>query len=61
MYQRKDNKIRVTLLSRDTRYRRILNEDDLVAGLKKNTNYKVKRVSRLSNFFFNYILREKFF
>ncbi|XP_074115240.1 EGF-domain O-GlcNAc transferase [Cotesia typhae] len=44
MYQRKDNKIHVTLLSRDTRYRRILNEDELVAGLKKNTNYKVKRV-----------------
>lgn len=42
--QRKNKKIRVTLLSRDTRYRKILNEDELVEALKKNSEYQVKRV-----------------
>ncbi|XP_011298968.1 EGF domain-specific O-linked N-acetylglucosamine transferase isoform X2 [Fopius arisanus] len=42
--ERKSDKIRVTLLSRDTRYRRILNEDELVEALKKNPEYKVKKV-----------------
>lgn len=37
-------RIRITLLSRDTKYRRILNENELVEALKKNKNYNVKHV-----------------
>ncbi|XP_063993878.1 EGF domain-specific O-linked N-acetylglucosamine transferase isoform X2 [Diachasmimorpha longicaudata] len=43
--KRKNNKIRVTLLSRDTRYRRILNEDELVEALKRNPDYSVRKVT----------------
>ena len=46
LHERKDAKIRVTLLSRDTQYRRILNENELVMALKKNPNYKVKKVKK---------------
>lgn len=42
--ERKNDKIRVTLLSRDTQYRRILNEDELVEALKENPEYKVRKV-----------------
>jgi len=34
----------VTLLSRETAYRRILNEKELIEGLRKNPDYIVKRV-----------------
>ncbi|XP_034933572.1 EGF domain-specific O-linked N-acetylglucosamine transferase isoform X2 [Chelonus insularis] len=44
LHPRKNDKIKVTLLSRDTRYRRILNEDELVEALKKNKKYKVRKV-----------------
>ncbi|XP_033208675.1 EGF domain-specific O-linked N-acetylglucosamine transferase-like isoform X2 [Belonocnema kinseyi] len=43
LHERKDAKVRVTLLSRDTQYRRILNENELVKALKKNPNYRVKK------------------
>lgn len=43
-YKRRDGKIRVTLLSRQTKYRRILNEDKLVKKLEENSNYDVQRV-----------------
>ncbi|XP_050301574.1 EGF domain-specific O-linked N-acetylglucosamine transferase isoform X2 [Anthonomus grandis grandis] len=36
--------VRVTLLSRDTKYRRILNEDELLASLKDEKDIEVKRV-----------------
>ncbi|ODN03890.1 EGF domain-specific O-linked N-acetylglucosamine transferase [Orchesella cincta] len=39
------NKIRVTLLSRETRYRKILNEDNLLQTLRNNTNLSVRRVA----------------
>ncbi|KAL1124387.1 hypothetical protein AAG570_001016 [Ranatra chinensis] len=39
-----DKRLRVTLLSRDTTYRNILNEKELIASLKNNTNYHVRRV-----------------
>ncbi|PSN54636.1 EGF domain-specific O-linked N-acetylglucosamine transferase [Blattella germanica] len=45
LHNRTDSKIHVTLLSRDTTYRKILNEKDLIKGLKKNPNYVVKRVN----------------
>lgn len=44
LHERKNQRIRVTLLSRDTQYRRILNEDELVRALKENPLYKVKKV-----------------
>lgn len=42
---RKSKKIRITFLSRQTKYRRILNEDELVESIKKDTRYIVRRVS----------------
>ncbi|XP_026671080.1 EGF domain-specific O-linked N-acetylglucosamine transferase isoform X1 [Ceratina calcarata] len=42
-HERKNQRIRVTLLSRDTHYRRILNEDELVKALKENPEYKVRK------------------
>ncbi|KAK2582236.1 hypothetical protein KPH14_004582 [Odynerus spinipes] len=42
--ERKNEKIRVTLLSRDTQYRKILNEDELVRALKENKEYEVRKV-----------------
>ncbi|CAL7950413.1 unnamed protein product [Xylocopa violacea] len=44
LHERKSQRIRVTLLSRDTQYRNILNEDELVKALKENPEYKVKKV-----------------
>ncbi|XP_033334181.1 EGF-domain O-GlcNAc transferase isoform X2 [Megalopta genalis] len=44
LHERKNQRIRVTLLSRDTQYRRILNEDELVKALKENPEYKVRKV-----------------
>ncbi|XP_076180397.1 EGF-domain O-GlcNAc transferase isoform X2 [Ptiloglossa arizonensis] len=44
LHERKNQRIRVTLLSRDTQYRKILNEDELVKALKENTEYRVKKV-----------------
>jgi hypothetical protein len=54
LLKRSDKKIHVTLLSRDTTYRRILNEKELIEGLQKNPDYVVKRV-RMS--LLNYILK----
>ncbi|KAG8223436.1 hypothetical protein J437_LFUL005264 [Ladona fulva] len=42
--RRREGKIRVTLMSRDTPYRRILNEEELIAGLEENPDYSVRRV-----------------
>ncbi|XP_029043796.2 EGF domain-specific O-linked N-acetylglucosamine transferase isoform X2 [Osmia bicornis bicornis] len=44
LHERKNQRIRVTLLSRDTQYRKILNEDELVKALKENPEYKVRKV-----------------
>lgn len=44
IWKRADRKIRITLLSRDTKYRRILNEDELIEGLAENEGYSVQRV-----------------
>ncbi|KAK9510790.1 hypothetical protein O3M35_005502 [Rhynocoris fuscipes] len=40
----KDTRLRITLLSRDTSYRNILNEGKLIAALKNNSMYNVQRV-----------------
>ncbi|EFA03354.1 EGF domain-specific O-linked N-acetylglucosamine transferase [Tribolium castaneum] len=43
-HPRNNRKIRITLLARDTKYRRILNEDELVEALAKNHDYEVQKV-----------------
>lgn len=53
LHERQDTKLRVTLLSRDTQYRKILNEDELLEALMENKNYEVKKVKIYS---FIYIL-----
>lgn len=49
---RTDAHIRITLLSRDTTYRNILNEQELIRALEANPNYRVQRVvyNRQMNF-----------
>lgn len=42
---RKNNKIRITFLSRKTKYRQVLNEEILLDKLRKNENYEVQNVS----------------
>lgn len=44
MHTRNNSKIHITFLSRDTKYRRVLNEDDLINALKRNENYEVQKV-----------------
>ncbi|KAB0798287.1 hypothetical protein PPYR_09280 [Photinus pyralis] len=43
-HPRQNKKIRITLLSRDTKYRNILNEDALLEALQENEEYEVRRV-----------------
>uniref|UniRef100_A0A182X0S2 EGF domain-specific O-linked N-acetylglucosamine transferase n=1 Tax=Anopheles quadriannulatus TaxID=34691 RepID=A0A182X0S2_ANOQN len=45
MTTRPDERVRITFLSRQTRYRRVLNEDELMGRIAKNPNYAVQRVS----------------
>lgn len=42
--ERKNRKIRIRLLSRDTKYRTILNEDELIEALKRVDEYEIERV-----------------
>ncbi|CAH1183795.1 unnamed protein product [Phaedon cochleariae] len=44
LHPRTAKKIVITFLSRNTKYRKILNEDELVATLENNSNYEVRRV-----------------
>ncbi|CAG9768926.1 unnamed protein product [Ceutorhynchus assimilis] len=44
IYPRVNRKVRVTLLSRDTKYRRILNEDKLMEVIEDNEDYEIQRV-----------------
>lgn len=44
MVNRNSSKIRITLLSRNTKYRNIINENELIEELKKNSNYHVQKV-----------------
>lgn len=43
-HERLNKKIRITLLSRDTKYRRILNEDELLDSIMENKEYEVRKV-----------------
>lgn len=45
LQQQSDNKIRITFLVRRTKYRQILNIDELMAALRKDQNFQVKNVS----------------
>lgn len=44
LHLRTNDKVRVTLLSRGTTYRAILNEQEIVEALLKNKKYHVQRV-----------------
>jgi len=39
-----NEKIRITFLSRNTKYRNVLNENELITALKNNSEYEVKKV-----------------
>lgn len=43
-HKRRNKRIRITFLSRETKYRRVLNENELVASLKDNEDYEVIKV-----------------
>lgn len=45
LHRRDNTKIRITFLSRQTRFRRILNENQLIDALKQNDNYSVNLVN----------------
>ncbi|XP_030755069.1 EGF domain-specific O-linked N-acetylglucosamine transferase [Sitophilus oryzae] len=44
IYRRINRKIKITFLSRDTKYRRVLNEEALLDSIKDNDEYEVNRV-----------------
>ncbi|CAG4944872.1 unnamed protein product [Colias eurytheme] len=44
LHIRKNDKVRITLLSRGTTYRKIMNEEEIVKELLKNKEYHVERV-----------------
>lgn len=44
IHPRYNRKIRITLLSRDTKYRKILNEEELLDSIKDNEDYQIRRV-----------------
>ncbi|CAH0556852.1 unnamed protein product [Brassicogethes aeneus] len=43
-HKRTDSKIKITFISRDTRYRKVINEDELLEELEKNEEYDVEKV-----------------
>lgn len=43
-HQRNDGKIRITILSRDTKHRKIINENELVEAIAQNGGYSVQKV-----------------
>lgn len=43
-YVRNNSKVHVTLLSRETAYRNILNEKDLISSLESNSDLEVRRI-----------------
>lgn len=51
-HQRTDDRVRVTLLSRDTKYRKILNEAELINALNKSKDLFVQKVTYNRNISF---------
>ncbi|XP_055921825.1 EGF domain-specific O-linked N-acetylglucosamine transferase [Eupeodes corollae] len=45
MHSKINSKIRITFLSRKTKYRQVLNEDELIKTISSNENYFVRRIS----------------
>lgn len=45
-----DRKIRITFLSRNTKYRNVLNENELLSALQNHSDYEVKKVIFLKLF-----------
>jgi len=39
-----NGKIRITFLSRNTKYRNVLNENELITALNNHSQYEVKKV-----------------
>lgn len=39
-----NGKIKITFLSRKTKYRNVINENELLSALKNNTEYEVRKV-----------------
>lgn len=39
-----NGKIRITFLSRNTKYRNVLNENELITAIKNHSQYEVKKV-----------------
>lgn len=44
LHRKGDDKIRITFLERKTKFRQVLNSDELVGELKKNSTYDVRSV-----------------
>lgn len=44
LHKKYDAKIRITLLSRKTKFRNIINADELVDAIRRNTSYSVQKV-----------------
>ena len=44
-HYRQNRKVRITFLSRDTMYRKVLNERQLLSAISNNDDYEIERVS----------------
>lgn len=44
LHHKDDDKIRITFLERKTKFRRILNSDELITELQKNESYSIQSV-----------------
>jgi EGF domain-specific O-GlcNAc transferase len=53
----KNKKLRISFLARETKYRKVLNEDELIERIKTNPKYSVKRVDYGRNISFKDQLR----
>jgi EGF domain-specific O-GlcNAc transferase len=53
----KKSKLRITFLARETKYRKVINEDELIKRIKANPKYSVKRVNYGGNLSFKDQLR----
>lgn len=47
-----NEKIRITFLSRNTKYRNVLNENELITVLKNHSQYEVKKVFLIKQMYY---------
>lgn len=54
LHKKHDPKIRITFLSRKTKFRNVLNENELVEAIRSNSSYIIQKVTfeRQVNFIF---------